>query len=176
MEDRHRRIELAVSRLWPAVRLGVLSLAGYAFLACGDSTGPVDLQRLSVTAPEQVHFTMQSGGAYRQIVVPVKITNSTSKVINRAYCSETLERYQGAGWNAVWSPYCLAVLMDYPIPPGATETVLITVGDTPSQYSGFRFTDPEHQYRVRIGIGAGGDDGTAAVSFRAATNAFQVLP
>ena len=171
-----RQKEVGGSRLWSVARASALGLFAMTLAACGDSTGPVDLRAVSVMAPEEVHFTVQSAGGYRQIVVPVKITNSTSKVINRAYCSETLERFEGAGWNAVWSPFCIAIFSNDPIAPGETKTVSLTIGDTPAQYSGFRFTDPEHQYRIRVEIYVGGDDGTAALSTRAASNVFQVLP
>jgi len=176
MEDRHGRSEVVMSGWRSAVRSVAFGVGVFTLLGCGDSTGPGDLRGLSLTAPDQLHFTAQPIGGNRQITVPVKITNSTPRVINRAYCGESLERFHGAGWEAVWSPFCLAAVVDNPIPPGATATISITIADTPSQYPGFRFTDPEHQYRVRLELYAGGDDGTAAVGFRAATNAFEVLP
>jgi len=49
---------------------------------------------VSLVAPETIHFTTELPGGYRQIVVPVKITNATSKVINRAWCSVSMERFQ----------------------------------------------------------------------------------
>ncbi len=175
MKDSRRENEVAGRRVRIAVRFAVLSVIAITLGACGDSTGPVGLQGVSVTAPDQIHFTVQSAGNYRQIVVPVKITNSTSKVIDRVFCSESLEQFHGAGWNAVWSPVCIAIFSVYPIQPGATETVSFTVADS-GTYPGFRFTDPENQYRMRIEVVAGGDDGTASFSTRAATNAFQVVP
>jgi len=54
--------------------------------------------------------------------------------------------------------------------------VSITVTDKPPQYNGWRFTDADNDYRLRIGLYAGGDDGTAAVSAALATNTFEVVP
>ena len=173
MEDSLRRKAVAVRGF--AIRASTVAFVAL-FAGCSDSTGPVDFGGVSLVAPETIHFTTQSAANNRQIVVPVKITNSTSKVINRVYCSESLERFHGAGWDALWSPICAAIFSVEPIQPGATETILISIGDTPSQYSGFRFTDSENEYRMRLEIYVGGDDGTAALNTRAATNPFQVVP
>ncbi|MFL5481316.1 MAG: hypothetical protein ACJ8AK_03935 [Gemmatimonadaceae bacterium] len=153
-----------------------IALTGVMAVGCGDSTAPVDVIGLTITAPVTVHFTNVTDAGYRQIAVEVKIKNSTSKVITRGWCSESLERFHGAGWEDIWSPVCLANFVDSPIQPGATETVSMSIADTPPQYSGFRFTDPENQYRIRFQVYVGGDDGTAALSVRAATNVFEVVP
>lgn len=158
------------------LRAGAFVVAAFVVAACGDSTGPVNLGGVRLSAPETIHFTTELPGGYRQIVVPVKITNPTSRVINRAECSESLERFNLSTWKSVWSPFCFASLVDGPIQPGATETVSITVEDTPPQYDGWRFTDSQNDYRLRLVLYAGGDDGTAATSASLTTNAFQVVP
>jgi hypothetical protein len=50
------------------------------------------------------------------------------------------------------------------------------VTDTPIQYSGFRFTDPQNIYRMRVELLLGGDDGTAALRTVGASNTFEVVP
>ena len=177
MVDRTRQKAVSVSgRGWPFVVSAAIVVASAAAIGCGDSTAPAEFNGVTATAPATVHFTNAGAGGYRQIVVDVKIKNSTSKVITRVTCSESLERFHAATWTEVWSPVCIAIFAASPIQPGATEIISLQIADTPSQYSGFRFTDPDKEYRIRTQMYAGGDDGTAAVSFHAATNAFEVLP
>jgi hypothetical protein len=177
MEDSYRRNAVGVRSAWSSVRAGVFAIFVSALAACGDSTGPSGLKGVTLTAPTTIHFTAEVPGGFRQIVVPVTITNSTTKPLSLGWCSQSLERISAAGWESVWSPPCLAILgFDPPIEPGTTRTISVVVTDTPPQYSGFRFTDPANVYRVSLELILGGDDGTAALSTIGASNVFEVVP
>ena len=177
MEDRNRRNVSAATGVRSAVRASAFALFVSMLAGCGDSTGPADLTGVTVAAPTTIHFTLEVPGGFRQIVVPVTITNSTAKRLNLGWCSTSLERFTGTKWESVWSPFCMATLgADTPIKPGETRTISVVVGDTPSQYSGFRFTDPQNVYRVRLELVLGGDDGTAALLTLGASNVFEVVP
>ena len=163
---RSKRLRVCVSGMALLMALG----------ACRDSTAP-GLGGVTVAAPSTIHFTAEVPGGYRQIVVPVTITNSTTKRLTVGFCSESLERFGPTRWESVWSPRCLAIFtVDPPIEPGTTRTISLTVTDTPIQYSGFRFTDPQNIYRMRVELLLGGDDGTGALRTVGASNTFEVVP
>ena len=177
MENRSRRNGVALRSVRSAVRAGAVAFFVSALVACGDSTGPRGLNGVTLSAPTTVHFTAEVPGGFRQIVVPVTITNSTAKRLNLGWCSQSLDRFTGTQWESVWSPVCLAILgVDSPIEPGTTRTISVVVGDTPPQYPGFRFTDSQNVYRVRLELVLGGDDGTAALRTVGASNVFEVVP
>lgn len=161
-----------------AVRVCLFPLLAVGLAACSDSTAPVELPGLSITAPTTVHFTEQAGG-YRQINVPVRITNGTSGTLDVMSCSESVERFTLASWQLVWAPVCLAIidLGSSPIEPGTTRTMTLTVADTPSQYEGFRFTDAEKVYRARFTLVlVDGGRGTTLPVEVSVSNPFQVVP
>ena len=119
-----------IGRKWIAVCVsGVVVLTALA--GCRDSTGP-GFGGVTLAAPSTVHFTAEVPGGYRQIVVPVTLTNSTTKRLSLGWCSESLERFSPTRWESVWSPICAAIFtVDPPIEPGTTRTISVAVSDTP---------------------------------------------
>ena len=154
-------------------------LLAVALAGCGDSVGPGHLPGLAITAPTTVHFNEQAGG-YRQIDVPVTITNGTSGRLEITSCSESVERFTLASWQMVWAPICLATIIDLqssPIEPGTTRTITVTVDDTPSQYAGFRFTDAANPYRARFALVlVDGSRSTTLPVDLSVSNPFRVVP
>lgn len=178
MENSLRPNAAEVRNVRSAARACVFALFAIGLGACSDSTAPGELPGLTITAPTTIHFTKQAGG-YRQIAVPVTITNGTSGRLEVMNCSESVERFTLASWQLVWAPVCLAIidLGSSPIEPGTTRTVTLTVADTPSQYDGFRFTDAEKVYRARFSLVlVDGNRGTNLPVAVSVSNPFQVVP
>lgn len=155
---------------------GAIAMLTAGIGGCRDSTAPVGLSGLSITAPQTIHFT--TFGDYRRILVPVTIRNSTNSSLNLAYCSESLERFTLPNWRSVWSPICLAALISLPtILPGTSQTIDLAAEDTPLGYAGFRFSDPENSYRARFGLFIiDGDKATPVPADAAVSNRFEVVP
>jgi hypothetical protein len=142
------------SRLFRQIGVGLTAVAALAITGCQDATGPDDiLPGLSVqTGAETIHFV--PSGERNSITVPITITNNSDKTLSLSYCSESLERFSPRGWATVFLPVCtLANLHTLPpIPAGTSLTFNFSAWDTPPQYPGFRFTDPQNLYRVRVGL------------------------
>ena len=176
MEYRFRQI--AASRAGKRVgrSLRVLALIMSAAAACRDSTAP-NIPGLSISAPEIVQLTAGPSG-YHHIAVPVTIRNGTGQQLHLGYCSESLERFTLPNWRFVWGPICLAmVIVLPPIEPGASLTITVNAEDTAPGYSGFRFTDTENIYRVKLGLFFIEEGKTRPVpDDQNASNPFRVVP
>jgi hypothetical protein len=142
------------SRLFRHIGVGMTACAALANTGCQDPTSPGDfLPGLSIrTDAETIHFV--PSGERNQITVPITITNNSDKTLSLSYCSESLERFSVRGWATVFSPICLLADLHTlpPIPVGTSLTFNFSAWDTPPQYPGFRFTDSQNVYRVRVGL------------------------
>ena len=176
MEDRFRQMAASQARKRIGRTLRFLALMMSAITACHDSTAP-KISGLSVVAPETVHFTAVPSG-YHRIAVPVTVRNDTGQQLHLGYCSESLERFTTPNWRFVWGPICLAVVTILPpIEPGASLTITVNAEDTAPGYPGFRFTDSQNIYRVKLGLFFIEEGKTSPVPDDAnASNPFQVVP
>lgn len=176
MENRFRQIAASRASKRVGRSLRVLALMTSAAAACRDSTAP-NTSGLSIGAPETVHFTAVPSG-YHHISVPVTITNGTSQQLHLGYCSESLERFTLPNWRFVWGPICLAmVIVLPPIEPGASLTITVNAEDTAPGYPGFRFTDTDNIYRVKLGLFFIEEGKTRLVpDGKNASNPFRVVP
>jgi len=152
MEDRIGRKTVGRGRVGRiATQVCAFALVMAAVMACRDSTAPA-VPGLSINAPKTIHFTSQPSG-YHYIAVPVTITNATDRELHLAYCSESLERFSRVRWEFVWGPVCLAmVIVLPPIEAGASLTITVNAEDTAPGYAGFRFTETDNIYRVKLGL------------------------
>jgi hypothetical protein len=135
------------------IGIGLTACAALAITGCKDATGPDILPGLSIqTGAETIHFV--PSGERNAITVPITITNNSAKTLSLSYCSESLERFSVGGWATVFLPICLAANLHAlpPIPAGTSLTFNFSAWDTPPQYPGFRFTDSQNVYRVRVGL------------------------
>jgi hypothetical protein len=177
MEDRIGRKTVVRGRVGRiAMHVSAFALVTAAVMACRDSTAPA-VPGLSINAPKTIHFTSQPSG-YHYITVPVTITNATDKQLHLGYCSESLERFTLPNWRFVWGPICLAmVIVLPPIEPGASLTITVNAEDTAPGYPGFRFTDTENIYRVKLGLFFIDEGTTRPVpDDQNASNPFRVVP
>ena len=177
MEDRIGRnavVRGSVKRI--ATHVSTFALAMAAVVGCRDSTAPA-VPGLSIDAPKTIHFTSEPRG-YHYITVPVTIRNDTGQQLQLGYCSESLERFTLPNWRFVWGPVCLAMVVVLPpIEPGGSRTITVRAEDTTPGYPGFRFTDAENLYRVKLGLFImDGTNGRPVPAEASVSNPFEVVP
>ena len=124
----------------------------FVLSACSDPTGPLAAPRGLEIRPTNAVFPITTVEGRRRVTMRALVENDSERTVYYSYCTETVSKRVGSGWEHAWSPVCAAVLVPpEPIAPGESKELTLNFIEHPEISSiGFPFQDPGAEYRLEV--------------------------